>query len=369
MGQIIKAAVVREAGAPMTLEELVLEDPRDDEILVRLVATGICHTDLVVAGGFTATPRPVVLGHEGAGVVEKVGAAVSKVAVGDHIVMSYDSCGECHNCADHHQPYCSSFVPMNFLASRLDGTGTMTTPAGDAVNANFFGQSSFATMALCREANAVKVDPSVDLSLLGPLGCGIQTGAGTVMNALKLEEGSSFAVFGSGSVGMAAIMAAKICGATTRIAVDLNEDRLAMAKELGATHTFLATSETLIEDIRSTTGRGLSAALDTTGLPPVIKQAVQTLAPRGTCAVLGAPMPGSEIAVDNLDFMTSGKRLMGVMLGESQPDTFIPHLIELWKAGSFPFDKLIRKYPFENINDAVADTHAGITIKPILTMG
>lgn len=215
----------------------------------------------------------------------------------------------------------------------------------------------------------MKVDPDVELELLGPLGCGIQTGAGTVMNALKLEKGSSFVVFGSGSVGLAAIMAAKICGSSTIIAVDLNEDRLKLAKELGATHTFVATSETLVDDVRAVTGRGLSAALDTTGQPPVIKMAVQTLAPRGTCAVLGAPMPGSEISVDNLDFMTSGKRLMGVMLGDSQPDQFIPELIALWQEGKFPFDKLIRTYPFEQINEAVADTHSGTTIKPVLTMG
>ncbi len=363
----IKAAVARQQNSPLSLETLELEDPLDTEILVKVVATGVCHTDMVVVAGMMPTPFPVVLGHEGAGIVEKVGVAVKKVKAGDKVVMTFNSCGQCPCCKAHHISYCHEFFPRNFMATRADGT-TALSAKGERVHANFFGQSSFATHAICHEVNVVKVPDDSPLELLGPLACGVQTGAGAVMNALKVQAGSSFAVFGAGSVGLSAIMAAKVVGATTIIAVDTKPERLQMARELGATHAINPTEIDSTEEIMRITGFGLDFALDTTGLSKVIRGAVLALAPMGTCGVLGASAPGTEIVLDEVHFMSGGRRLMGIVEGESNPDVFIPLLIDLHHKGLFPFDRLVTFYPLENINEAIHDSESGKAIKPIVRM-
>jgi aryl-alcohol dehydrogenase len=363
----IKAAVAREQGGSLTLESVMLEAPRDHEILVRVVATGVCHTDLVVLAGHLPTPFPVVLGHEGAGVVEQVGSAISKVKPGDHVVMTYNSCGVCPSCKDHATSYCHEFFPRNFFAVRDDGTSGLSHN-GASIHGNFFGQSSFATHALCHEANVVKVAPELPLELLGPLACGIQTGAGAVMNALQVPAGRSFAVFGTGSVGLSAVMAAQVVGASTIIAVDMNDERLALARELGATHTINPAQQHATETIMEITGFGVDYALDTTGLPAVIRNAVESLAPRGTCGILGAPAPETRIELDETHFMSGGRRLIGIVEGDANPDTFIPTLAELYAKGRFPFDRLVKFYRLDQINEAIADSESGRTVKPIIRM-
>lgn len=363
----IRAAVTRAPNAPMSLETLELDDPRAGEILVRVVATGVCHTDLVVRDGMLPTPQPVVLGHEGAGIVEVVGEGVTKVVPGDHVVMSFNSCGVCPSCVGGTETYCYDFFAHNFLAERSDGSTALRSGA-DSIHSNFFGQSSFATHALCHERNVVKVPTDVPLELLGPLACGVQTGAGAVMNALGVGSGASFAVFGTGSVGLSAIMAARVVGAATIIAVDIDKGRLAVAATLGATHTIDPTSLDATAEIMQITGGGLNFALDTTGLAPVIRSAVEALAPRGTCGILGASAPGSEITLDEVHFMSGGRRLMGIVEGESHPDTFIPKLIDLYRSGEFPFDKLVTFYDLDQIDDAFHDCEVGTTIKPIVRM-
>ena len=364
----IRAAIARDKGAALSLENIEIEDPRSDEILVKVAATGVCHTDLVVRDGMLPTPMPVVLGHEGAGVVEKVGSAVTKVKPGDHVVMTFASCGTCPSCQEHATTYCHEFFPQNFFATRADGS-TALSSGGETIHSNFFGQSSFATYALCREANVVKVPKDAELELLGPLACGIQTGAGAVMNALGVSAGKSFAVFGTGSVGLSAVMAAKVVGATTIIAVDMNEERLKMARELGATHTINPGDTDATEEIMKITGYGANFALDTTGLPGVIRGAVESLAPMGTCGILGASGPDAEIVLNEIHFMSAGRKLVGIVEGESNPDVFIPTLIELYRAGNFPFDKLVSFYDFEEINAAIQDSKTGLAIKPIVRMG
>lgn len=363
----IRAAVTRAPHAPMQIETLEMEAPRDDEILVRVVATGVCHTDMVTRDGLLPTPQPVVLGHEGAGIVEQVGSAIRKVAPGDHVVMTFNSCGHCASCLEHAQSYCHEFFPRNFLANRSDGSSALSRD-GEKINSNFFGQSSFATHAICHERNVVKVPVDAPLELLGPLACGIQTGAGAVMNALKVTAGKSIAVFGSGSVGLSAIMAAKVVGATTIIAIDINDERLAFARSVGATHTINSRTTAVSDGILQITRMGLHFALDTTGRGDVIRQAVQSLAPRGTCGVLGASAPGSEISLDEVHFMSGGRRLIGIVEGESTPDVFIPLLVELYRKGLFPFERMVKFYPFEAINEAIADSESGRTIKPIVRM-
>lgn len=363
----IQAAVARTVHGPLTLESIELEDPRADEILVRVVATGVCHTDIVVRDGMLPTPMPVVLGHEGSGVVERVGADVTKVAPGDHVVMTYNSCGGCPSCADHAPSYCHEFFPRNFFATREDGT-TALSKGDEVIQSNFFGQSSFATHALCHERNIVKVTDEVSLDLLGPLACGVQTGAGAVINALQVKAGKSIAVFGTGSVGLSAVMAAHAVGATTIIAVDMNAERLAFAEQVGATHSLNPASGDVTAAIMEITGYGVDYALDTTGLTQVINAAVLSLAPRGVCGVLGASAPGSEIVLDEVHFMSGGRRLIGIVEGESNPDSFIPELIGLYQQGKFPFDKMVKFYPFAQINEAIADSESGSTIKPVVRM-
>src|SRR5262245_31404181 len=204
----IRAAVATAKSEPFAIEALEIDDPRDDEVLVRMVGVGICHTDLIVRDQYYPTPLPAVLGHEGAGVVERVGARVTKVQPGDHVVLSYLSCGTCPNCQRGQMFYCPQLFALNFGGGRLDGSKALRR-RDSAISSHFFGQSSFATRAIANQRNAVKVSPDAPLHLLGPLGCGIQTGAGAVMNSLNPRAGSSIAVFGAGAVGTSAIMAAR----------------------------------------------------------------------------------------------------------------------------------------------------------------
>lgn len=364
----VTAAVVREKGGPFVIEQLRLSEPRDDEVLVRIVATGMCHTDMIVRDQMYPVPQPIVLGHEGAGIVEKVGPRVGKVRPGDHVVLSFMSCGACRQCLEGRPNNCENFNAHNFSGGRADGSGSLADERG-AVHDHFFGQSSFSTFALANERNVVKVTKEAPLELLGPLGCGIQTGAGAVMNALKVSHGASFAAFGSGAVGLAAIMAARAVGATTIIAVDVIPARLALAKDLGATHAVNASDADPVAAIKEITGGGVQFALETTGLPPVVRQAVDALGVRGTLGIVGAAPPATEIKVDITEFMQMAKTIYGIIEGDSVPDVFIPQLIDLYLQGRFPFDKLVKFYPFERINEAAQDSERGLTVKPIIRIG
>lgn len=364
----ITAAVVRSKGGPFVIEQLRLSEPRDDEVLVRIVATGMCHTDMIVRDQMYPVPQPIVLGHEGAGIVETVGPRVGKVRPGDHVVLSFMSCGACRQCLQGRPNNCENFNAHNFSGGRADGSGSLADERG-AVHDHFFGQSSFSTFALANERNVVKVTKEAPLELLGPLGCGIQTGAGAVMNALKVSHGASFATFGSGAVGLAAIMAARAVGATTIIAVDVIPARLALAKDLGATHAVNASDADPVAAIKEITGGGVQFALETTGLPPVVRQAVDALGVRGTLGIVGAAPPATEIKVDITEFMQMAKTIYGIIEGDSVPDVFIPQLIDLYLQGRFPFDKLVKFYPFERINEAAQDSERGLTVKPIIQIG
>jgi aryl-alcohol dehydrogenase len=362
----VTAAVTPGKGEPFQLREIELDAPRADEVLVRIVATGVCHTDLVVRDQYYPVPLPAVLGHEGAGIVEQVGSAVTKVAPGDHVVLSFNSCATCPNCRQGDPGYCHNLFGYNFAAARPDGSPTMHE--GDTViHGSFFGQSSFATHALAYERNVVKVRNDVPLELLGPLGCGIQTGAGGVMNALRPRAGSSIAVFGVGSVGLSAIMAAKVVGCTTIIGVDLNPARLAMAQELGATHVINAGETDPVAKIQEITGTGVNFSLEATSLPKVLRQAVDCLTLTGVCGLIGAAPLGTEVTLD-MNSIMFGRTVRGIIEGDSVPDIFIPRLVDLYAQGRFPIDKLISFYSLEQINEAAHDSETGKVIKPVLRM-
>src|SRR5665213_912114 len=226
----ITAAVVERPGASFVLQELELGYLRDDEILVRNAASGICHTDLICRDQLYPVPLPAVLGHEGAGVVEAVGLGVTKFAPGDRVCMSYDSCGHCPACSKALGVYCHEFFARNIAASRsADGSSALSRD-GEPIHAHFFGQSSFATQSVARERNIVRLDDTIPLDIAAPFGCGIQTGAGSVLNVMRPPAGSSIAVFGAGAVGLAAVMAAQIAGCTTIVAIDIRPNRLELGR-------------------------------------------------------------------------------------------------------------------------------------------
>jgi aryl-alcohol dehydrogenase len=325
----------------------------------------VCHTDVVCRDQWIPVPVPVVLGHEGAGIVEKVGRSVTRVAPGDHVVMSFDSCGACPSCLAGEASYCHELGARNFGAARPDGTSALSRD-GELIHAHFFGQSSFATHALCRERNVVPVSSDVPLELIGPLGCGVQTGAGAVINALRVGTGQSLAVFGTGSVGLSAVMAAKVVGATTIIGVDPLEARLELARKLGATHTINAAADDAVGAIRELSGSGVDFSFETTGKPAVIRQAVECLAPRGTCGMVGASEPGAEITLDATFMMSQGRKLRGIVEGDSKPGLFIPAMIDLYRQGRFPFDELVSFYTLDRINDAFHDSETGAAVKPVI---
>ena len=349
----IQAAVLREPGRPLRIERLEMEDPRPDEVLVRLVASGICHTDIDFcesgAGG------AVVLGHEGSGVIERTGRAVRGLKPGDHVVLSFQSCGACRACRKGRPADCERFYEANFGFARLDGTNAFV---GSDVRGHFFGQSSFATYALATARNAVRVPKRFPLELVAPLGCGLQTGAGTVMNSLAVKAGASIAILGAGSVGLAAVMAACIVRAQTIVAVDIKANRLKLALQLGATHTINSRRCDVDRSLAGVAGDGLDHVIDTVGDEDLQQVAVERLKPDGAIALLtggGGPsqLPGR-------------RRVLNVIQGDAVPQHFIPKLIRLYSKGLFPFDRLVRFYEFAEINRAIEDSQRGNTIKPVL---
>jgi aryl-alcohol dehydrogenase len=358
----ITAAVLPASDAPFELAALEIDDPRAGEVLVRIAGTGMCHTDLLLRLPGIPFPLPMVLGHEGAGVVEAVGPGVTTVAPGDHVVLSYASCGTCRNCRTGVPQYCDLFGAANFSGARLDGSSPLRRD-GVPMAANWFGQSSFASHALASERNVVVVDRDAPLELLGPLGCGIQTGAGTVLNTLGAGPGSSLVVFGTGAVGMAAVLAARVAGCTTIVGVDLHANRRDLALELGATHVLDGADDDVAAQVRSVTGGGADFAFDTTAVPAVITAALTAVRSPGTVALVGAG--GPPLTLDQ-GLLTFGKRLVGVIEGDAVPQDFIPRLVRLHAQGRFPFDRLVRTFPLGAINEAEAASLSGEVIKPVL---
>ena len=360
----IQTAVATSKTKPLQIIEANLDEPKTNEVLVKMVASGVCHTD-AVGHDSGLTPYPVALGHEGSGIVEKVGAGVTTVQPGDHVVLSFSYCGHCQNCLSGHPGMCVKFNELNFGGANYDGSHRLHTLDGENLSV-FFGQSSFSTYCVAHENNVVKVDPDVDLKMLGPLGCGIQTGAGTVLNYIHPRLGDSIVVFGAGAVGLSAIMAAKIAGCEHIIALDIYDNRLELAKKLGATETINSQGIDPDYEIRKIIPEGVDYCLDTTGVSSVILSALHSLHPGGECILIGV---GHELTLNVMDdLLVEAKKLSGVVEGDSVPQLFIPKLIEYYKKGMFPFDELIKYYDFDDINEAFADSKNGTILKPIITI-
>ncbi len=362
---IVQAVLAHPEGRRSTLEEVELDEPRADEILVRLSACGICHTDVVTQKFWprlTGGSYPAVFGHEGAGVVAAVGARVERVRSGDRVVLSYRSCRSCPECAGGRPYYCRHFATLNVSGTRPDGSTTMHL-RGRPVYASFFGQSSFATYALAYEDNVVVIGGETDLSVAAPFGCSVQTGAGTVMNVLELDESSSLVVFGAGAVGLSAVMAAAALGVATIVAVDPVESRRRIADELGATVAIDPKADDVVDAVREHTGGGATSSIETTAIVDVLVQALECLGARGACVALGVGMPAFTFATAQL---ARGKSLRTTIEGDSDPHELVPRLLELHARGQLPVEKLIRTYGFDEFGQALDDAESGATIKPVL---
>lgn len=364
----IQAAVSREAGKPFSLETLQLDEPRDDELRVRIVGVGLCHTDLVGAAGALPLRLPAVFGHEGAGIVEAVGRSVTKVVPGDRVVLSFDSCGGCPRCELHEPAYCRDFGPLNYRGRRRDGSPTLSDAAGP-VAGSFLGQSSFASHVLARERNVVKLPDGMPLEIAGPLGCGVQTGAGAIMRSLACRAGSSLLVLGGGAVGLSAVLGAVVQSCARIVVVEPLAARRDLALQLGATEAVDPRAGDLAVALKALAPQGFDYALDTTGVPAVVEAAAAALnahASFGFVAIPSAENIAARLPLTMTALMLRGLTYKGILEGDSDPDEFIPQLCALHMAGRFPFDRLVQRYSLAEINQAVADQHAGRCVKVVL---
>lgn len=359
------AAVLNQANGPFSLEAVDVADPQAGEVRVAIKAVGICHSDLVIASGAMGLQFPAVLGHEGAGIVESVGAGVTSVKPGDKVLLTFNSCGACAPCGHHEPAYCNHFVPLNMLAMRTDGS-TRVTREGQPLADNFFGQSSFASLSIANERNVLKLDADADLAALAPLGCGVQTGAGGVLRSLAAKSGETLVVLGAGAVGLSALLGARIAGCSTIIVVEPQEGRRALATQLGATHVLDGQGDVAVA-VRGILPEGADMVLDTSGFMPVVQQSVNMIANRGRIGLLG--VPGSldaALSVPVLQLLTQGATVRGIVEGDSDPAVFLPELIAHHKAGRLPIEAFSKTYRLDQINEAIADSHHGKCVKAVL---
>jgi aryl-alcohol dehydrogenase len=362
------AAVFEKLFTPLSVTEVEIDAPRPGEALVKIVAAGVCHTDALARDGDMPFPAPGVLGHEGAGVVEAVGDGVTNVSVGDKVIIGWPWCGSCRNCLDGQPRYCLELGPLVITGSRGDGSTSLRRLDGSPLHSHFFGQSSFATYSICAANALVPVPADADVSLLGPLACGISTGAGAVLNALRPFAGSSVVVYGAGAVGLSAIMAARLTAATHIIAVDRLASRLSLAAELGATETIdVSTGADPVAAVHEICGGPADFGLDCAGNVNVLRQAADSVGMRGTVALIGGAPAGASFSLDHMSTLW-GKKVVGILGGEGRSVSLINTLITLNAQGRFPYDRLIEKFPLDQVNEALEASHRGDVIKPVLTM-
>ncbi|WP_082098965.1 alcohol dehydrogenase catalytic domain-containing protein [Demequina iriomotensis] len=354
------AAVVGARDEDPVLTEVRLDTLRGDEVLVDIAASGVCHTDLTAIDGGVPVGYPMVLGHEGAGTVVATGAAVAHVAVGDRVVLTFDSCGTCARCRDRHPAACVEFASRNYRGARPDGSPTMHDADGRPLGAAWLAQSSWSTRAIARAANTVPIGDEIPFALAAALGCGVLTGAGTVLNVLRPGLDDGLLVIGAGTVGLAAVMAARAAGCARIVVVEPSEARRALALELGA-QVAIAPAELDPRAHRCT------RALDTVGTQGAIDAALGALAAPGMCATV-ALRPGANAITVSQTALLWGRSLVGVIEGDAVPATAVPMLVRLWRAGLLPLERLVTRFPFGHAAEAVRAARSGEAVKPVLVM-
>lgn len=347
------AALVRERGGSVALSEITVRDPGPDELLVRVMASGVCPTDLFGIAGGAGDRFPAVFGHEGAGVVEAVGAEVTALRPGDHVVLSFDSCGRCASCLAGHPAYCARFADLNY-APRSDAQ-----VGGEAATTGWMSQSSWSTHVVARESNAVRIDDDVPWEVAATLGCGILTGAGAVINVLRPAPADELLIIGAGTTGLAALMAARHRGVGRIVVIDPLEERRRLALELGADEA---------RHPRDGAPSGVSHALDTVGTQETVTLGLGALAPRGVCASVALRAGANAVTVSQSQLLW-GRTLTGVIEGDADVHRDIPMLAALWRAGRMPIERLVTGYAFDDIDAAVEDARSGRVIKPVARIG
>ncbi|EED16210.1 alcohol dehydrogenase, putative [Talaromyces stipitatus ATCC 10500] len=368
-----RALVVEKPQGPFVLHDVIFDEVRDDEVLVEIKYSGLCHTDLVAQQGLIPLAGfPVILGHEGAGIVRRLGGCLKdqSLKVGDHVLLSFSSCMNCSYCAQGQNGLCPQMHAINFTGTRLaDGSNPASLRNGTSIRSKFFGQSSFSKLAVVSENSIVKCELSdEEFAIMAPMGCGYLTGAGTVMTVLKPRKQSTLAILGMGAVGLSALIAAKAMGVQRLIAVDILDTKLSLAKSLGATDIVNSNNiESLGKALRELARNGVDHIIDTTGLSFMIEEGINALGHGGSFAIVGAPRPGGTITIDPLDMLRSCKRIVGVVEGASNPATLIPELIRLHREGLFPVERLSRTYSVTDLDIAIEDLKAGNIVKPVLS--
>ena len=363
------AAVLHEPAGAFVLETVEVAPPQPGEVLVAIKAVGICHTDLVIGSGMMGLAFPAVLGHEGAGIVEAVGAGVTAVQPGDKVLLSFNSCGHCPRCTSGNPAYCFEFFPRNMMCARGDGSSRLSQH-GHAVSDNCFGQSSFAGRAIASERNILKLAPDADLALFAPLGCGVQTGVGAVLRSLKAKAGEALLVVGGGAVGLSAVLGGVLAGCSPIVLIEPQEARRTLALELGATHAIdPAGAGDIVAAVRAVVPTGFDVIVDTSGFMPTVEQMPNMIATMGRIGLIGVPgAMDAVLPLPMIQFLTSGGTVRGIVEGDSDIAGFLPELIAHHAAGRLPFDRFVTRYPFARINEAIADAHHGKCIKPVLVL-
>ncbi len=371
-----KAAVLRTMGAPppyadsrpLAVEELDLSPPGDGEVLVRIVAAGLCHSDLSVINGDRPRPLPMALGHEAAGVVEEVGRGVSDLRVGDHVVMVFvPSCGHCQPCMEGRPALCEPAAAANTAGSLISGEWRLHGSGGERVN-HHVGVSAFAEYAVVSRNSLVKIDPSLPLEHAALFGCAVLTGAGAVFNTARVRAGTDVAVVGLGGVGLSALLAAVAAGAARIVAVDLSDRKLETARRLGATHTVNALQEDCAEQVRALTGGGVDTALEMAGSPQAMDLAYRITRRGGVTVTAGLPNPQLRWPVALVSLVAEERTVMGSYIGSSVPVRDIPRYIRLFQAGRLPVDKLLsERVQIDGLNAAFDRLAKGESIRQVLT--
>ncbi|MBQ0719184.1 MAG: Zn-dependent alcohol dehydrogenase [Gammaproteobacteria bacterium] len=357
-------AVVLTGPNEYSVQEIELDPPKADEVRIRMAATGLCQSDMSVINGKLPMPTPVVLGHEGAGVIEEIGSNVTNVKVGDHVITSFiPMCGECYFCL-HQEPWLCTATDL-FSGMQPDGTSRVKLN-GEYIGA-FAALGNMAEQVVCPSMCVVAIDKKYDLKAAALVGCGVMTGAGAALNTAKVKPGSSAVIFGCGGVGLSALQGAKIAGANPLIAVDLSDEKLAAAREFGATHTVNASTDPVAQIMEITNGIGADYAFEVIGFPAVAKQAYASTRRGGTCVMVGAGSPEQEYTFSALEMPLSEKKVCGCLYGSTNAKVDFAKLLSFYETGQLDLDRMCsRTYTIDEVQEGFDDLVAGKNIRGII---
>lgn len=352
---------------PLWVEEVELEGPGPGEVLVEVAAAGLCHSDLSTIDGSRPRPMPMILGHEASGIVREVGPGVTEFQPGDHIVFSYvPMCGRCLPCATGRPALCENGAKANIAGTLLGGACRFKNAKGATLH-HHLGVSAFSQFTVVAQESLVKIDPSFPLEKAALFGCAILTGVGAVLNTAGVEAGQSVAVFGLGGVGLSVIMGARATGAYPIIAVDILEDKLALAKQVGASHTVSAQYDDPVQALKEITGGGLDYVFEATGIERVCAQAYESTRRGGQTVLIGLPHPQKQFNVPAVTIVSEERTIKGSYMGSAVPRRDVPRFMNMYRAGLLPMDTLItRLITLEEINSAFDALAQGAAVRQIV---